>query len=485
MSNATKALEAMADLLEPVMARKRAQRMGTSWKHDLSSVSLRTEYSHGPGGQLSWPGVDPVLFNASMGVESLLSRIPTSESLYTDPTYAILTGVTGDSGNEKVNPCDDAPVAGLMKSCITHAVFGRYERATDQIELNRLGQRTDRADPMDLTLVGSPLGDSGIFGQADPATPGDILENEVSRLFWERNTSFFRLLAGQLWLGNPTNNSAGLGYKELTGLQSLVRTGYIDAISGTACPAVDSYVRNFGYFRVDTNGGNLVAEITNVWYQLRYRARRMQLMPVRWVIAMREQLFNAITEVWPCAYMTFRCQTSAGNEGFVDAAKMVEMRDEMRQGSYLVIDGQRVEVVFDDSIPELDGNDSGGNFPAGCFSSDIYFLPMSVVGGRSTLYLEYFSYNNPEIRDTLGKMVLGEIEGAFITWPRQTNLCVQWQSKIEPRLVLRTPYLASRLQNVVYCPIEHVRDPFPGESYFVNGGQTSRPGPSYNELWNN
>ena len=80
-------------------------------------------------------------------------------------------------------------------------------------------------------------------------------------------------------------------------------------------------------------------------------------------------------------------------------------------------------------------------------------------------------------------MILGQIEGAFLTWPRQTNQCVVWNAKIEPRLLLRTPWLAGRLQNVLACPLQHEREPFPDDPYHVDGGQTSRPGPSYWGLW--
>jgi hypothetical protein len=108
---------------------------------------------------------------------------------------------------------------------------------------------------------------------------------------------------------------------------------------------------------------------------------------------------------------------------------------------------------------------------------------MSVVGGRSTTFLEFFQYTNPAITTALGNMILGRVEGAFITWPVQTRGCLQWESKIEPRLVLRTPWLAARLQNVVYCPVQHVRDAFPDDPYFTDGGRTSRPGPSYYNIW--
>ena len=47
------------------------------------------------------------------------------------------------------------------------------------------------------------------------------------------------------------------------------------------------------------------------------------------------------------------------------------------------------------------------------------------------------------------------------------------------------PWLAARLQNVQYCPLQHTRQPFPDDPYFVDGGRTSRPGPSFYDIWEN
>lgn len=499
MTTATELLDALATLLGPQMAKQNASRyaygggFGYGYKHDVAggSSGLTQGYSHGPGGLLTFPGVDPAVFNASMGIRSALASLPTMPSLYTDPTYFTVTGVTGDTGDEKNEVCDDAPVAGLMKGCLTHSVFGRYERSTAELEINRLGQRVDRADPLDLTLVNSPMANAGLWGAGpfNPNNPADVLTNEVSRKFWERNVSIHRLLTQQLWRGNPANNASypGGGYKEMTSFPVLVRTGYIDAETNVACPAMDSYISNFNYGRVDAGDSSIVASLTNIFHQLKFRADRGSVNPVRWVIFMRHSLFYELTSIWPCSYLSYRCAVSPGMvapmQGVIDAQQAVEMRDAMRAGSYLLIDGERYEVVTDDGILELSGNDSGGNFPAGCFSSDIYVIPMSVVGGRAVTYMEYFQYQNPSIESALGNMILGRIEGAFITWPRQTNLCVQWQSKIEPRLVMRTPWLAGRLQNVAYCPIEHERDVFPNDPYFADGGKTTRVGTSLYDLW--
>lgn len=479
-------IAALAEALAPVMDRQKAMRYGVALKHDISGTPSGAIYSHGPGGLLSFPGVDPVMFNATMGHTSILGELPATPSVYTNPTYWTITGVQADTGSEMDGVCDNAPTAGLMKGCLATSVFGRYERATPLLEVNRLGQRTDRSDPVDLRLVGSPIATGGPFQtMSDINSPSDVFTNEVSRKFWERNVSFYRQLSRQIWVGNPTNNSAGLGYKEMTGLQTLVNTGYKDAESGVACPAMDSYVVSFGNVRVDSSTSQIVAAVTNAYHQVKTRAEGMGLMPVRWALAMRSGLFYELTSIWPCSYLSYRCSVSPGMaepmNGVIDAQDAVRLRDEMRAGKYLLIDGDRVDVIVDDGIPESDGNE--GTTPRGCFATDIYLLPFSVVGGQSTLFMEYFQFQNTSIQDALGGMILGRIEGAFITWPRQTNMCVQWQSKIEPRLVLRTPWLAARITDVNYCPIQHTRDSFPDDPYFTDGGKTSRPGPSYYSIW--
>lgn len=474
----------LAAALGPEIDRQKARAYGV--KHDASGTPISTGYSHGPGGLLTFPGIDNDVFHTVMGHNSLLGQIPAVPTVYTNPTYYTITGVTAGSGSEKEAVCDDAPIGGLMKGGLTTSVFGRYERATPELEINRLGQRNDRADPLDLRLIGSPIASSGIFNLGTSA-PADVLTNEVSRKFWELAIEFWRLMSRQLWAGAPANNSAGGGYKEWTGLSTLVNTGYKDAETGQALPALDSIVVNANYTRVDDENSEMVALLTSIMHRLKVLASGTGVAPVRWVFVMRSELFYHLTSIWPCSYYTYRCLTSPGVESPVsinmDAVGMRNMVDEMRAGSYLLIDGERFDVILDDGMPLLDGNDSG-SFPRGCFASDMYILPMSAIGGQSTLFMEYFDYTNPSITSAINDMMwMGRVDGPFLVWPRQTNTCIEWQAKIEPRLVLRTPWLAARVQNVVYCPIQEPRQAFPDDPYFVNGGRTSRAGPSYYSHW--
>lgn len=446
-------------------------------KHDVSSGPITVGYSHGPGGFLTYPGVDPVMFQTVVGSRTMLGQLPSMPSVFTNPTYFTITGVGADTGSEKDDVCDEPPVAGLVRGCLLTSVSGRYERGTPILEVNRLGQRNDRADPMDLTLVGSPIGSAGIFGDANTSvnTPQGLFTNEVTRKFWERNVSFHRLLSRQLWQGNPSNNSNGGGYKEMTGFDILINTGHVDAETGASCPALDSDIKSFGNLRVDDNGEALVAALSYMVMTREDLADRTGLSPVRYVLAMRPELFWEITAVWPCAYLTYRCSFS--NEGVlnVDATDQVRMRDDFRANQYLPINGKRYDVILDDGIAEDDGNDG---VTRGCFRSDIYLIPMSVVGGRSVTFLEYMDYSNPSIQSAIQRMGLFTVEGAFMTTVKQTLWCLQWFSKIEPRLVMRTPWLAGRLTDVVYCPLQHINTAFPDDPYYLTGGKTSRPGPS-------
>lgn len=456
-------------------------------KHTASGTPISTGYSHGPGGILRFPGVDPDVFQTIVGTKGILNMLPAKPSVYTNPTYQTITGVRDDSGSEKTDPCDNAPTAGLIKSCILTSVFGRYERATPELELNRLGQLSDMADPMDLSLVGSPIDGAGVFNLAELKTPADLLRNEVSRKFFELNVSFHRILSVQLWQGNPANNSAGGGYKEMTGFQLLVNTGHLDAQTGTSCPSIDSDLKNFNYARVDAgaNGALLVDALSNMYRTRRDLAERTGVAPVRFVFVMRPELFWEITSVWPCSYLTYRCQVSGNQQVQINAADQVRMRDDMRRGKYLLLDGEQIEVILDDGIPVATST-TNANVTEGCQSSDIYLISMSVAGGRAVTFLEYFDYNNPSLSAALGasNMVLARVDGSFLVWPRQINQCVVWQAKVEPRLVIRTPWLCGRLQNVMFCPTQQARQPFPDDPYFVDGGRTGRPETPYYSLWN-
>lgn len=470
-------------ITEAVVQRSGSKAVG--YRHDPSGTPTTTGFIHGPGGSLSFPGISQDVFHTIVGARGLIGQLPVAPAIDTNPIYAIITGITADTGAEKTDVCDDAPVSGIVKTCYTTSVYGRYERMTPNIEINKLGQITNRGEPLDLRLIGSPIQNTGLFLNSGPAAtsgPAEILNNEINNRMWALSVSLHRLLSQQLWTGTPSANTAGGGYAEMTGIDLLVNTGHVDALSQTACPSVDSLISNFNYGNISENGGDIVELFTYHFRYLRDLAFRTGVNPVRWVIAMRPEVFQELTAVWPCAYLTYRCSFGDNDAArvLVDGNEQVKMRDEMRGGSYLVIDGERVEVVVDDGIPEATGPAN-----AASFSSNIYILPMSILGGKAVLYLEHFDFSNPSISAASALAPnMFRVEGPWIMTHKVRNWCLQVQVKIEPRLVLRTPWLASRINNVVASPLLRTRQPFPENPYYVDGGvSTNRPGPSLYSLW--
>jgi len=237
----------------------------------------------------------------------------------------------------------------------------------------------------------------------------------------------------------------------------------------------------------ETADPDIVRVLTTMWRFVNHIASHTGLNPARWALSMRTSLFWELTDCWPCSYLTHRCDFGNAQAGVtINTPDNIRMRDEMRNGNYLVIDGVRIPVILDDNIVE-ETSDENGQIPINCFASDIYLVPMTVRGNTPVTYWQYYDYR----AGTMQAVVQGRLSTFFWTdagmylWTFDTqNWCVVHEAKIEPRLILRTPQIAGRLQNVVYCPLQHPRDPQPDDPYFVDGGVTEPPAPSLWSDWN-
>lgn len=454
-------------------------------KHDIpGTITPTTNLMHGPSGIFGYPGISRDVFATRVQPRGLLSVLPARGTNETNPIVAYLTGFTDDeSGAEKSAVCDDPLEAGEIKNCFQGALFGRIERKTQTLELNALGRQVNRGEMFDLRLVNDPLLEGELLSMPNvPQALAQVLNNEVLARWMALGVAFERKLGPLVYTGSPSNNTGGGGYKEYHGLETLVGTGKVDVISGSACAALDSDVRNFAYTRVDANPTLLYNMLLDMFRNLQDIASRTGLDPVQWVIVMRRNLFDEIVDFWPLVYGTFRFGDTAVTSTTItrvniDAADARMMAEDMRTGKYLVIDGQRIRVVIDDFLPE-DSNTNNANVASGCFASDIYILPLTVRGGIVATYLEYFDFSAPGA--AISQAQIGRLAGEYWTdggrflWTTQrTNWCVAWLAKIEPRLRLLTPHLAGRIQNVRYCPVRHYREDDPTSAYFANGGRTS------------
>lgn len=462
---------------------------GAAYKAVSSTPS--TIYGHGQGGLFSNPALDRRVFSAMllprMGLADIL---PVHPSIYTNELYGIMTGVTASTGSDPAGPCDGFKEAGLMKLCQQSSYFGRQGRASRPMLVTRMGQLTNRGEHVDLQLLGNALSAGSnaptILGMGNANA---ALNTEIGKVLFEMAVNWKTEFAADFFTGNPANNNAGGGVKYFRGMDLLINDGYRDAETGIACPAADSIVESFGNLAIESNGASFVRKMSSIMRRLRYIAGGTGLNPVKWVIAMRYSAFFEATEVWPCVYSTYRCsQLATGSTNFVDSDRMNAMRVDMRgdlearTGQYLLIDDIKVPVVLDDGIAETQVAGSS-------FRSGVYFVPITVLGGTEVTYMEYLDYD--AANGALASAQMMSPQGSYRTsdsgrflWHTlpPTHYCVQTEAVTEPRIILRTPQIAARLEGVQYTPAAHERDPFPsGPSYYVDGGNTNYNG--YGPSW--
>lgn len=463
--------DAVVALLNQVITNQGGNR---SYGAGLPSSTPTSLYIHGPGGLFSTPGLERSVFSAfSLPNTGLAARLPVVDSNVADPLRQLITGIGTASGSEPVGVCDDPPTAGFLYGCSTLFPFGRVARQTRVFDVDRLTLQA-RGERFDFQVVGGQSPRSNLTPSV-ASTPQQILQNEMTSQMFSMAVEFLRVLGRMTYNGNPANNTAGGGYKEFLGLQSLVKTGYTDAlVPATSCNALDSYTQTIA---ADIAGAaaTVVQAFTNAWRYVRRRADLSGLNPVQWAFTMRPELFYQITEFWPCAYATYRCNTiftDPADIRQVDGMRISEMRDAMRNGSYLLIDGVQVEVIQDDALPETEvvANTT--------YSSDAYLVPLTVAGGTLATYYQAMNYN-AAVMQALALASNGAYyttDGGRFLWVRKpvNNFCIQSIAKIEPRLILETPHLAARLIDLRYSPTFRLPTAYPGEDGYLNGGVQTR-----------
>ncbi len=446
---------------------------------DYNTAHLLTQ----PGGLFGIVGIDRAIISTHIQPSGLGALLPAFASTLDDPRYGLLTGFGPEAGEEAVYPCDDAPM-GYVKAGTLTAQFGRLMRQTNTVEIDALLHDT-RIRSTGLQLINESLG--GGTGIMPSGNVQEAINQVVKMEMTIVGVNMERKLAAMLWSGSPSNNTANGGYKEFPGLDAQIATGQKDAESGVLLPSADSLVINFND-AIDSTAKDIVEWVSSTEMYLRNKAERQGLMPVQWVIAMRPEMFHELTKVWACRYLTDRCTDSSGSGVItINDDTAVRMRDEMRNGNYLVVNGRRIPVVTDDGIYEYNSTNTEG-LDTGEFKSSIYFVPLTVRGSFRATYWEYIDYR--QIGAQLSALGEGQrnvpfwSEGGRLLWVyRENGYCFDLQAKIEPRVILRTPHLAAKIQNVMYTPFIHFDSPFTDSPYWKNGGLSTRSVATSQAVW--
>ena len=434
---------------------------------------------HGPGGIFSTFGLEREIINAHIPPTGLANMLPLLPSMDTDPRFGTVTGVTDSVGDQPTNTCDAAPHA-YLKGCNLTARFGRIRFDTNTIEFNEVITRYNRGDFMDLMFLGSMIGAEDVRAGL---VPTDISETDALNIV----TLAEMLVAGvqaqreivrQLWQGNVFIDA------EFPGLDSQIATGQMDADRpGVLCTALDSDVKNFGYADVCGTTRDIVEYVSMMDYYLNHNAQRMKLTPVRWVLVMRPELWYELSACWPCRYLTNRCLSAAGVQvGVINDENNTRMRDEMRAGNFLWVNGRKMEVVTDDGIFEHDSTNNA-NLAPGQFASSIYQVPLTILGNFPSTYRQYLNYRSPVALANVAAFAARRqpdfwSDNGVFSWAYDGQLwCYLLGLKTEQRVILRTPQLAGRIDYVKFTPLEHLRSPFPDSPYHADGGISVRPSP--------
>lgn len=435
---------------------------------------------HGDGGLFNHPGLERDIITAMVRPFGIGSALPLFPSVTEDPRFGALTGIEEIAGLEPDEACEDAPT-GYIKAAKLTAKFGMIRRDTNTIEMDKVMLKLNRGDHTDLVLRGKVLGLSNL----EPSGMDQSQIIDIITMSEMVNTAVRaeRILNRQIWQGSPLVGT------EFPGLDSQIATGIVDADSGIAAPSLDSDVKNFALNNVDGSTGNDIVEYLSMleWY-LRYNAMTMGLDPVSWVVVMRPELWFELTKSWPCAYHTSKCAPSVATNGSVviDGRENTRERDLMRNGMYIDINGNRYPVVVDTGVFEKNSTNSAGLAP-GEFASSIYMVPLTITGGFPVTYREYVDYRQaiPDVRLMRGKEDFFWTDQGVYSWAiEQIKWCYKFALKTEQRVILRTPQLAGRIDDVMYSPLQHLRDVDPGSPYFLDGGTSlGDHRPDYYAVW--
>jgi hypothetical protein len=465
--------------LQPWQARQKATVGNTG--------TFNTIHGHGSlFGQVA-VGIEPEVVSTMMHWEGLGDVLPKFASEYIEVFLPFITGVEPTSSTEQSTECGDC-ISGETEACLQHMPTARICRETQDMTITRIVDRLNRGD-IDLELLNRQLGADSAWHPGTEMVQENIMQIYTAwSLLFELPPLFMHKLSPMVYTGNPNNNN-GQAYREFRGLDLLINTGHVDAFTNTACAGLDSKIEDANYDDITTAQDPSVYERLE-WshWSLLNNARKQRLSPVTHVVTMRADLWGIMSQLIPvqrvqASLMNWQANANQRFTINFDGNTIVNERDRFRRERVIPLNGMMVPVVIDDGIDEQN-NANNANLEAGEYSSDIYIVPATYLSNRDATKIQYKDYRSmaAEMGATNGLIdafYRFTPDGRF-AWAVVTNgPCFKIQAYTEPRIILRVPQLAGRIQNVKYVPQQHLRDPNPDSSYFFKGGVSTRAPSSY------
>lgn len=473
------------------------QNVGTAQKNDPPLAPVGP-YLHGQQGLFNRRDRENPIFAAMMlpnaGVADALPVF--NGARYLDGNFggtdwafdSLITGQTAgdlDSfANQPTQPCDDGPVAGLLKFCSIANTSGNYRMSTREVQQYRAGRVSDAVDAMTVQVAN--MLPRAVFGTPS-ATPSldNAVSNELAMRIWEMVTGFSRMFYPRVFTGSPANNVGEA--RDIVGLDIHINSGNkIDASQQTTCTAANSDVKNFGSSVVGATGGRDIMQYIEMCDAfVMDKARRQGLGTPEYIIAMRPEMLYSISQVVPVQkYQQVIAYINNVTNGRVtlNGNDLLTERNAIRSSLLLPVNGRMLRIVVDDTIAEV--SSIPGGIPT--YASTIYGIPLTVMGGYPVTFWEYFNHDNGQDRaiQQYANGLTWTTDGGMFRWFSDFSKgCLKLNVQFTPRLRMRTPQIAWRIDSVAVQPLQHFSSYSPDSAYFTNGGVTQGDSQKYYSSW--
>lgn len=456
--------------------------LGIGQKNNPAGSTANASPLHGPFqgatttqyGMYSLAGGRPGVFSALTRPNSWLSIVSLERSEYATEILDTQTGQTADGATNATNFCGNPPEPGVLKTARQTYTWGSFYGKTRLNAPAQIGQLKDRGDisrnVLNSPAVNSPFIPDIMHRLTDTRSQ---LANELYTFgnALERSTEVVSIQ------GTAAADNSRFGwFQEFKGLDGLVKTGHTDSVSGLVAPAMDSIVVSFNAAITSTaaggDGRTFSEVLDDTFHALEDRARQVGMGgAVQYAIIMRQELFRKATEQQAKAYNFMRAAGGQYNEINIMGDTVQSLRIAMQNGQFLLVNGLQIPVVFSEGL-EFTALGSGN------YKSDFFIVPIS-WGGVPLLRLQYFNMENEYTSEFINFMGNTNVKtlnnGMYLVGQRDLGLCLEFHFQARMRLILDTPWLAARIDDLSFSYLNiATRTALPGTSLYVNGGVSYR-----------
>lgn len=402
-----------------------------------------------------------------------------------DAEYGIFTGIDAATNGAVPATRRDKPqlIAGSARIGSFKTTFGLYSITHSLEHLATIGMRHTAQELFPIRVAGNPFIDDGGLAPSGLSSGNTInLSDPATKMQFEMFTGLIRDMAPDIYAGDGA--TVNPWKKRVYGLSGLVNTGYKDFSTPALTPmeAADSWLDDWAAAG-DINSTTALAQaffakLTDLYVTVKDHAAVTGLdngqRAARWEMAMSPRLFRQAIYLWPVLYAKARGDASLVTLN-VDVGTIKREIDAMKQGKYLILDGDIVPVRTDRYLPETEN--------AGIYTSDVYIVPVQVLGGANPFKAFYFNFDAPGAAgDAAVRALMGDTntyqtldQGRFLMIKNpMTNGARDFILLTWVMLALQTPQIAARLQNVQYSATTQLAPIDPTDPNYRGGGELSR-----------